>query len=116
MPNIPSYDDDLAAPVPCICGRRIVHGTPGPTACGVADVRQCRFGGAMSSSERTREQRLARGVCVRCGERRVGSTAECRPCASEQAKARKARRQAMREAAIEAGEIDRQGCKPSRKS
>lgn len=49
-----TYDDDLAAPVPCICGRRIVHGTPGPTACGVADVRQCRFGPREKQVDETR--------------------------------------------------------------
>lgn len=70
----------------------------------------------MSSSERTREMRLARGVCVRCGERRVETTTECLPCRTAQKQARKARRQAMREAAIESGERDRRGMRPRKQA
>lgn len=40
----PTYDDDLQSPIPCpSCGRRVVHGEAGATACG-APPGQCRFG------------------------------------------------------------------------
>jgi len=41
----PTYDDDLQSPIPCpSCGRRVVHGEAGPTACGAPDQGGCRFG------------------------------------------------------------------------
>jgi len=43
-----TYDDDLAAPVTCpACGRSIVHGLAGGTACGAPDVASCRMGPAL---------------------------------------------------------------------
>lgn len=40
-----TYDDDLAHPILCpACGRSVVHGQDGPTACGAPDHGQCRFG------------------------------------------------------------------------
>lgn len=41
----PTYDEDLANPIPCpACGRRVVHGEAGPTACGAPEQGPCKFG------------------------------------------------------------------------